>query len=139
MGACGDTIVNENRGEDRGSLYSRWQGDREARTRARAIRGNPTEAESRLWRHIRQGQLGGHRFRRQQPIGNYIVDFYCHDRKLVIEVDGGHHQELQPSDDQRTQWLEAQGLRVLRFWNGEVLGNTEGVKQAILDTLEVDR
>ncbi len=98
---------------------------------ARALRTNPTEAERALWRHIRLRQLDGHKFRRQQPIGSYIVDFVCLEKKVIVELDGGQHAEQVTSDAERTAWLEAQGFRVLRLWNHEVLGDIWAVMEAI--------
>ncbi len=103
--------------------------------RARQLR-DATNAEQALWRHMRDRQLGGHRFRRQQPLGQYIVDFVCLDRRLIVEVDGGHHVEQVGRDEQRTAWLDSQGFRVLRFWNNQVLTEIEGITQAIMIALE---
>lgn len=80
-----------------------------------------------LWQHLRARQILGLKFRRQHPVGKYILDFACVDAKLGIEVDGGQHNELQMQDNLRTSWLEEQGWMVLRFWNNEELQNTEGV------------
>ncbi len=102
---------------------------------ARELRKNLTDAEARLWARLRFRQLDGFRFRRQQPIGPYIVDFSCPAAKLIIEVDGGQHATDQQRDDRRTRWLEARGYRVVRFWNNDVLGNTEGVLQTIQQAL----
>jgi very-short-patch-repair endonuclease len=102
---------------------------------ARRLRQTPTDAEIRLWSRLRGKQLEGLRFRRQQPIGHYVVDFFCPDATLVIEVDGGQHTDQEAKDDVRTRWLEARGYRVIRFWNNDVLANTEGVLLAILDAL----
>jgi very-short-patch-repair endonuclease len=99
---------------------------------ARRLRTTPTDAEIRLWSRLRRKQLDSFRFRRQQPLGNYVVDFFCPEAKLIIEVDGGQHAE---ESDTRQRWLEARGYRVVRFWNNDVLGNTEGVLQRILDAL----
>jgi len=88
---------------------------------ARGLRSNPTDAEQRLWNRLRQRQLAGARFRRQQPIGPYVVDFVCQELRLVIEVDGGQHVENAAADDERTHWLEREGYRVVRFWNHDVL------------------
>ena len=93
---------------------------------ARNLRRNPTEAEKRLWSALRGLKLPGSHFRRQVPIGRYIADFCCHDLKLIIEVDGGQHNES-AEDVVRTEWLESQGYTVLRFWNNEVLENLDGV------------
>jgi very-short-patch-repair endonuclease len=92
-------------------------------------------AESRLWYLLRRKQLGGIRFRRQQPIGPYIVDFVCLKKRIVIEFDGASHSETQGYDDARTAWLQVKGFRVLRFWNNDVLGNQDGVIEVILDAL----
>ena len=101
------------------------------KTRARELRKNSTEAERFLWRHLRLRQLGGYKFRRQQSLGPYIVDFVCLEKRMVIEVDGGQHSEHVKYDAQRSAWLEAQGFRILRFWNDEVLRATEAVKEVI--------
>jgi very-short-patch-repair endonuclease len=102
---------------------------------ARRLRQTPTDAENRLWLHLRRKQLRGLRFRRQHPIGRYVVDFFCPEAKLIIEVDGGQHAAREAADDIRTSWLEARGYRVLRFWNNDVLANTEGVLFAIVEAL----
>ena len=107
-----------------------------ASTLARRLRKNPTDAESRLWLHLRQKQLGGFRFRRQVPLGPYVADFVCQSEKLVVEVDGGQHADRIEDDARRSTWLAANGYRVLRFWNNDVLGNTEGVLETILRALE---
>lgn len=86
-----------------------------------------TDAERVLWRAIRRKQLDGHRFRRQQPIGRYIVDFFCPEVRLIVELDGGQHAERADYDADRTEWLEARGYRVVRYWNPDVLRNLEGV------------
>ena len=98
---------------------------------ARRLRENPTEAEKRLWDALRHRQIDSHRFRRQHPLGAYVVDFVCLAEKLVVEVDGGQHAVDQERDEARTIWLQSRGYRVLRFWNNEVLENTEGVAEAI--------
>lgn len=102
---------------------------------ARRLRKTATEAEIRLWSRLRHKQVDGFRFRRQQPIGPYIADFYCSEASLVIEVDGGQHGPDEASDSARDQWLKARGYRVLRFWNNEVLANTDGVVSAIRTAL----
>ena len=86
-----------------------------------------TVVEQILWRALRGKQLNGHRFRRQHPIGHYIADFACIEQQLVVELDGGQHQEQIIYDEQRTNFLLAQEWRVLRFWNNEVINNLEGV------------
>lgn len=102
---------------------------------ARVLRKNQTEAERALWKHLRMRQLDGYRFRRQQPLGQYIVDFACLEKRLVVELDGGQHTEQVGSDTARTVWLETQGFRVLRFWNNDVLSEIEAVKEAIKEAL----
>ena len=103
--------------------------------RARRLRRNPTDAEKKLWSLLRRKQLSGYRFRRQVPIGPYVVDFACLAAHLVIEVDGGQHAVSVDKDRQRTAWLESRGYKVVRFWNNDVLGNPDGVLQTILRAL----
>jgi len=92
-----------------------------------------TEAEKRIWYKVKNKQLGV-KFRRQQPIGNYIADFVCFEKKIIIEVDGGEH--FQSSRDRmRDEWLQKNGYKVLRFWNNDVLKNTDGVVQTIVDEI----
>jgi very-short-patch-repair endonuclease len=105
------------------------------RSRAKELRNNPTEAERILWQHLRLRQLSGYKFRRQQLLGNYIVDFVCLEKRLVIEVDGGQHNSQQAYDEQRNTLLEEQGFRVLRFWNNEVSQNIKAVKETIWQAL----
>lgn len=102
--------------------------------RARDLRANMTDAERRLWQGLRGRQLAGYKFRRQVPIGPYIVDFACLEARLVIEVDGGQH--LGSAEDQaRDAWLRSEGYRVLRFWNHEVLQQTTDVLEHIWNAL----
>lgn len=95
-----------------------------------------TEAEKRLWGRLRRNTLGCH-FRRQHPIGPYIVDFVCLERKLVIEVDGGQHNEPRglAHDNRRTGFLNGDGYAVLRFWNNDVLAKTDDVIETIWNVL----
>ena len=102
-----------------------------AQARARELKINPTEAERLLWSHLRLRQLGGHKFRREQPLGSYIVDFVCLEKRLVIEVDGGQHLRQAAYDYQRDAWLKAQGFEVLRFWDHEVFTQIDDIKEAI--------
>jgi very-short-patch-repair endonuclease len=90
------------------------------------LRANQTDAETVLWNRIRNRQIDGHKFARQVPVGRYICDFVCRERQIVIEVDGGQHNES-AKDVVRDQFLITEGYRVLRFWNNDVLGNLEGV------------
>ena len=99
--------------------------------RSRQQRNNPTDAERKLWRHIRNRQVAGERFNRQVPIGPYICDFAARVPKLVIELDGGQHALSTDFDERRTAYLEQQGYRVLRFWNNDVLENVDGVVAVI--------
>jgi very-short-patch-repair endonuclease len=94
-----------------------------------------TDAERRLWYRLRAHRFDGYKFKRQVPIGPYIVDFACLGRKLVVEVDGGQHAE-NARDEVRDGYLRAEGFRVLRFWNNDVLTNTQGVLEVILSALE---
>ncbi|MCQ8116875.1 endonuclease domain-containing protein [Methylomonas rosea] len=104
---------------------------------AKALRKNQTDAEQLIWQLLRNRQIADAKFRRQHPIGNYIADFYCHEQKLVIELDGGQHLSEQglKKDAQRTQYLEQQGIRVLRFDNRQVLTETEAVLEVIYRAL----
>ena len=90
-----------------------------------------TEAEANLWSWLRDGRLIGTKFRRQVPIGNFIVDFCCRALKLVVEVDGGQHSERAEQDASRTRLIAEHGYTMLRFWNDEVLKDIEGVLEAI--------
>lgn len=102
---------------------------------ARQLRKNLTDAEQKLWRHIRERQMKGYKFRRQAPIGKYIVDFVCFEKKLIIELDGGQHATQFDYDQHRSQWLQSQGFIVIRFWNHDVLQDIEVVKNVILKKL----
>jgi very-short-patch-repair endonuclease len=103
--------------------------------RARQLRQDATDAERRLWSALRDRRLEGYRFRRQYPIGPFIVDFACTRHRLIVEADGSQHADSD-ADRQRTAWLESQGWRVLRFWNSEILANGSGVVEAILQKLK---
>ncbi len=98
---------------------------------ARKLRKNLTQAERKLWYYLRRKQLDGLKFRRQEPIGRYIVDFCCYDKKLIIEVDGGQHNEFREKDVERDNCLANKDFNVLRFWNNDVLKNINGVLQVI--------
>jgi very-short-patch-repair endonuclease len=103
--------------------------------RARALRKRMTDAERLLWRHLRNRELGGWKFRRQYPVGPFIVDFICPEKNVVIEVDGGQHADNEEQDLQRSAYLNKMGYRVLRFWNNEVMQETEAVLEAIFAIL----
>jgi very-short-patch-repair endonuclease len=94
-----------------------------------------TDAERKLWYALRYKTLPGLRFRRQMPVGNYIVDFCCLKSKLIIEVDGGQHAARQQYDLARTRFLESRGFRVLRLWDNEVLNNLDGAVEFIIEAL----
>ena len=102
---------------------------------ARQLRVEATDAEARLWQRLRNRMLGGFKFRRQFPVGPYIADFVCIERKLIVELDGGQHAD-NPADERRTRFLERRGYRVIRFWNPDVLANTDGVLEMIFIELE---
>jgi len=106
--------------------------------RSRALRLGATEAERKLWQHLKARQLMGVRFNRQFPVGQYICDFVSRSRGLVIEIDGGQHNRAadRQYDARRTAFLHAQGYRVIRFWNSDVLDNVEGVLKRIERVLE---
>ena len=106
------------------------------KSKSRNLRKNSTDAEKRMWSLLRNRQLVGYKFRRQHPIKKFIVDFACPEKLLAIEVDGGQHVERKKADDERTQFLETQGYRVLRFWNDQVLKETEAILEVILKALE---
>jgi very-short-patch-repair endonuclease len=99
---------------------------------ARRLRQASTDAERRLWYFLRNRQLDGCRFRRQAPLGHYVADFVCVERRLVIELDGGQHFETAMADLERTRHLARAGYRVLRFWNDQVLRETNSVLESIL-------
>ena len=104
--------------------------------RARALRRNATDAERKLWSALRRRAVDGHRFRRQHPLGRYIVDFVSLESRLIIEVDGGQHDFQAQQDEARTAWLEEAGYTVIRFWNNEVLTNLEGCLLTIRAALQ---
>jgi very-short-patch-repair endonuclease len=101
---------------------------------ARLLRKSMTDAERRLWSLLRDRQMDSHKFRRQHPLGSYVLDFACLEQKLAVEVDGGQHADSE-LDRQRTAWLEGQSWRVIRFWNNDVLSNTEGVISRLTEML----
>lgn len=103
--------------------------------RSRELRANSTDAETKLWNALRNRQIAGYKFVRQQPIGHYICDFVCREKMLVVEADGGQHLESK-RDEERDRYLGERGYRVLRFWNNDVLSNIEGVLTVIDEALE---
>ena len=101
------------------------------RTWARELRSRMTDAEALLWMLLRNRRVAGAKFRRQSPVGRYILDYYCVEKKLAIELDGGQHGETADYDEHRDSWLSLQGIRVLRFWNNQMLAETEAVMEVI--------
>jgi very-short-patch-repair endonuclease len=98
---------------------------------AQTLRKTPTDAEQHLWNHLRNKQLFDLKFRRQQPMGHYIVDFVCFQKRIIIEVDGGQHAENKRKDTQRDSWLRQNGFKILHFWNNDILKNIDGVLEVI--------
>ena len=114
------------------------RGPNEAKTQqARRLRQNSTIAESRLWNRLRSRLLNGQKFLRQQPLGPFIVDFVCREKRVIVEVDGGQHADDQRDID-RDKWLTEHRYRVLRFWNNDVLKNTDGVLETIAAALSAE-
>jgi len=111
--------------------------DRFKRSTANRLRTNATDAEATLWRHLRRLETRGTHFRRQVPIGDFIVDFACLAARLIIEVDGSQHgrPDGQQRDEKRTRWLEREGYRVIRFWNNDISQNIKGVLDVIYAAL----
>jgi len=105
---------------------------------AKSLRTNQTEAEQRLWYHLRAHRFMDLKFKRQKPIGRYIVDFVCVEQQLIVELDGGQHAEQLEYDQRRDAWLRGQGYTVLRFWNNEVMQQLEGVLEKIRLTLSAE-
>ena len=110
-----------------------------ANERARALRKTMSDAEWKLWHALCSNQVSGYRFRRQHPIGVFIADFTCLEKKLIVEVDGEQHAEPAQTahDAERTQWLESRGYRVLRFWTNEVANSLDSVVDMIAKELEI--
>lgn len=105
--------------------------------KARLLRKNQTDAERILWQRLRNRGLHGYKFRRQAPVGPYVADFLCESAQLIIEVDGGQHMDNKEYDHYRDDFLRANGYEVKRFWNNEVIGNLDGVLEALTLTLSL--
>jgi very-short-patch-repair endonuclease len=103
---------------------------------ARSLRRTMTDAEQKLWYHLRAHRFMGRKFKRQKPIGRYVVDFICLEEKLIIELDGGQHAESVAYDQERDAWLRSEGYTVLRFWNNELMNETESVLERIRLAIE---
>ncbi len=108
-------------------------------TLTKALRINQTPWELKLWNYLRANKLNGFKFKRQVPVGRYIVDFCCQDARLIIELDGGHHSENETSvkDAEKERDLKSKGYKVLHFWNNEVDSNIEGVMEVILNNIDL--
>jgi len=111
----------------------------EATARARRLRRDATDVEWRLWAKLKGAQIEGAQFRRQHPVGPYILDFYCAPLRLAIELDGGQHAERTGYDNARTRFLAAKRIRVIRFWNNEVVENLFGVLERLREEIIVCR
>jgi len=118
------------------SLNDRLRINPQTTKNARTLRSGMTLAEQRLWNALRGKQIENTRFRRQHPIGPYIADFACVEQLLIVELDGGQHQEQIEYDDRRTAFLQQQGWKVLRFWNNDVMSNLDGVLSSIVTAFE---
>jgi very-short-patch-repair endonuclease len=105
---------------------------------ARKLRRDMTDAERRLWSHLRASQLCGAKFTRQFPVGSYVVDFACRSLRIAIECDGGQHADS-ITDEARTREIEAHGYRVIRFWNHDILQNTDGVLTRLAEEIALAR
>jgi very-short-patch-repair endonuclease len=116
-------------------MGERAMSDHKALINAKTLRTHQTKAEQRLWYHLRAHRFMGLKFKRQKPMGRYIVDFVCMVRRLIIGIDGGQHAEQLEYDQHRDMWLRSQGYTVLRFWNNDVMQQLEGVLEQIRITL----
>ena len=127
------TLPLKGGGEQHSHKYSKF-----AKEKSRDLRKNLTDAEQKLWYYIRKEQINGFKFRRQQPIGSYIADFVCQSKKLIIEVDGGQHNDNKNKldDGQRTKYLIDAGYTVRRYWNNEIFENIEGVISNLMEVLD---
>ena len=108
--------------------------------KSRQLRKNMTSQERKLWSIIRERRFFGYRFRRQFPIGSYIVDFVCREKRIIIEIDGGQHNEIQniEYDNKRTEFLKSEGFQVIRFWNYDVDNNMDGIYERLKEVFKID-
>ena len=118
----------------RRAAVGRRGGQRDLLPLAKRMRHEPTEAERRLWSILRVGRMDGAKFKRQEQIGDYIVDFVCFAERLIVEADGSQHVE-NAADQARDAWLKSQGFRILRLWNNDILRDTDAAGEAILAAL----
>ena len=111
--------------------------DTSVKTKRRSLRQKQTDAERKVWGILRRKQIHGFKFFRQYSVGSYILDFYCPDQHLAVELDGGHHGEdgQKVYDKKRTEYLRRHNIRVLRFWNNDVLANPEGMTEQIKENV----
>jgi very-short-patch-repair endonuclease len=134
-----EKALSEGRGLGEGKLIQ--ESTMNLSNKARSLRKNQTDVEQLMWKHLRNRRLFNYKFRRQFPIEPYIADFACLELKLIIELDGGQHASRINYDDQRSLFLKQRGFKVIRFWNNDVIENTEGVLEAIrlviLETAEI--
>lgn len=114
-------------------MQLKYKHNKELTKFSRINRKNQTDAEKFLWYHLRNNQLAGLKFRRQYPIGTYILDFYCPEKNLAVELDGSQHTENTDYDQRRADFLKKNYIEILRFWDNEVLKNIDGVKLRILE------
>lgn len=122
--------------EERLDMSFHYKYNRTLLTYSQTNKKEQTDAEKRLWFQLRDRRLNGYKFRRQYPILNYILDFYCVEKKLAIELDGGRHTQKKLYDEKRTHGLQQLEIQVVRFWDNEVLQNTENVLEKILHVLK---
>lgn len=115
-------------------MQKRHRGDLTGK--AKELRNEPTEAERILWSRLKQSKMSDYKFRRQQPVGSYIVDFVCFSKSLIVELDGGQHHDQKVWDIRRDAWLKSEGFTVLRFWNNDVTENLESIASVIIDELK---
>ncbi|HEX4585540.1 MAG TPA: endonuclease domain-containing protein [Burkholderiaceae bacterium] len=133
-------MVSTTRIDDRGTTRTAiGMRSRSLQQFARTLRAESTDAERRLWYHLRAHRTTGMKFRRQHPIGRYVVDFVCMERRLIIEVDGGQHQANVEHDQLRDQMLQSRGFLVLRFWDDDVLRRTKDVLEKIYEVAQQRR
>lgn len=130
MNVATTTSPSPSQGEGQGEGFSHPR-NLKLISSARYLRQSQTEPEQKLWYYLRARRLENLKFRRQYPLGRYIVDFICVEKRIIIELDGGQHQENVAYDQKRDSWLRSEGYEVLRFWNNELIENLSGVLEVI--------
>ena len=122
-----------------GKVRMGWYSMNNQIEKSRQLRKNMTPQERKLWYIIKNRQFNGYRFRRQFPLGQYIVDFICREKKIIIEIDGGQHNEIKniQYDNERTEYLISEGYKVLRFWNNDIDKNIGGVYEKLKEAFEI--